>query len=277
MEVRPNLLEHILNVSRRMAETRSLMPLLNYVMDEAIDLAGAERGYVILVQPDGGLDMRVKRAAGGEDLACAADQVSKSILNQVVDTSQPLVLRDAMKDPRFSESESVVILGLRSIMCVPLISRGDTIGAIYVENRSIRNRFSEDDLPPLILFANQAAVEIENARLFEALQKAYDELELRVQERTAELVEAHALAEKTNAELQQRNRELQDALSTIKTLSGFVPVCAWCHNKIRDETGNWVSLEAYIETHSEATVTHGICPDCARHPRNQIRPARDPD
>lgn len=268
--MRRNLLEHILCVSRHMAETQALIPLLNYVMDEAIELAGAERGYVVLIQPDSTLDVRVKRGMGGVALEAAEDQVSKSILSQAVEASQPLVLRDAMKDPRFDESESVVILGLRSIMCVPLVSRGETIGAIYVENRSIRNRFSEDDLPPLILFANQAAVYIENARLFEALQKANDSLEIRVRERTAELTEAKAAAETAYAELQRRNQELQQAQSTIETLSDFVPVCAWCHNKIKNEKGRWVSLELYIETHSEATVTHGICPDCAQNPRSRI-------
>lgn len=268
--MRRNLLEHILCVSLHVAETRSLTSLLNYVMDEAIELVGADRGYVVLTRPDSTPDIRVKRGMGGVELDAAEDQVSTSILSQVVETGQPLVLRDAMKDPRFGESESVVILGLRSIMCVPLVSRGETIGAIYVENRSIRNRFNEDDLPPLILFANQAAVEIENARLFEALQRAHDGLEIRVEERTAELAEAKAAAEAVNAELQKRNEELQEALSTIKTLADFVPVCAWCHNKIRDEEGRWVSLELYIETHSEATVTHGICPECAKNPKGRV-------
>ncbi len=268
--MRRNLLEHILCVSRHMAETRALIPLLNYVMDEAIELVGADRGYVVLVRPDSTLDVRVKRGMGGVELEAAEDQVSTSILRRVVETSQPLVLRDAMKDPRFGESESVVILGLRSIMCVPLVSRGETIGAIYVENRSIRNRFSEDDLPLLILFANQAAVDIENARLFEALQKTRDELEIRVKERTAELTKAKAATETAYAELQSRNQELQEALATVKTLSDFVPVCAWCHNKIKDEKGRWVSLELYIETHSEATVTHGICPECAKNPKNRV-------
>ena len=61
-------LEHILNVIRRMAETRDLTSLLNYVMDESIKLVGAERGYVVLVQTDGTLDLRVKRGQGGEEL-----------------------------------------------------------------------------------------------------------------------------------------------------------------------------------------------------------------
>lgn len=271
--MRPNLLEHILSVSRRMAEAQALTPLLNYVMDQAIELVGAERGYVVLLEPGGGLHLRVKRGTGGEDLAYAEDQISQSVLSRVLETSQPLVLSDAMQDRRFSKAESVVLLGLRSIMCVPLISRGSTIGAIYVENRSIRNRFREEDLPLLTLFANQAAVEMENTRLFQELRTAHDELEARVSQRTAELAEANSLAELANAELQRRNQELQEALSTIKTLSGFVPVCAWCHKRMRDESGQWISLEAYIEEHSEATVTHGICPDCAGQFRDQVPPA----
>jgi response regulator RpfG family c-di-GMP phosphodiesterase len=63
-------------------------------------------------------------------------------------------------------------------------------------------------------------------------------------------------------ELRRLNTELQQALDTIKTLSGFVPICAWCNNKIQDETGNWHRLETYIEAHSELQFTHGICPDC---------------
>jgi hypothetical protein len=56
--------------------------------------------------------------------------------------------------------------------------------------------------------------------------------------------------------------ELQDALAEIKTLRGLIPICTWCF-KIRDEAGNWKKIEWYIEEHSEAKFTHGICPNCA--------------
>jgi PleD family two-component response regulator len=69
-------------------------------------------------------------------------------------------------------------------------------------------------------------------------------------------------SERLNTELQQRNAELQESLRTIKTLSGLVPICAWCHKTIRDDKGTWMALEAYIEDHSEAKFTHGMCPDC---------------
>ncbi len=69
-------------------------------------------------------------------------------------------------------------------------------------------------------------------------------------------------SERLNVELQQRNAELQEALRTIKTLSGLVPICAWCHKTIKNEEGEWMNLESYIENHSEAKFTHGICPAC---------------
>jgi DNA-binding response OmpR family regulator len=58
--------------------------------------------------------------------------------------------------------------------------------------------------------------------------------------------------------------ELQEALAEIKTLKGFIPICASC-KKIRDDEGYWNQLEAYISKHTEAIFSHGLCPDCAEH------------
>jgi PAS domain S-box-containing protein len=55
--------------------------------------------------------------------------------------------------------------------------------------------------------------------------------------------------------------ELQKALATIRTLRGLIPMCAWCR-KIRDDDGYWKQVESYIQEHSEAKFTHGICPEC---------------
>ncbi|MEJ5310802.1 MAG: response regulator [Anaerolineae bacterium] len=77
-----------------------------------------------------------------------------------------------------------------------------------------------------------------------------------------ELRRLNAELNRVNAELEKRNRQLQRALKTIKTLSGLVPICAWCGRKIQDEDGQWTSIETYIEKHSNAEFTHGICPEC---------------
>ncbi len=89
-------------------------------------------------------------------------------------------------------------------------------------------------------------------------------LQQELQDTNTQLAQQLREAERLNEELQQRNKELQEAQGTIKTLSGLVPICAWCHATIRDETEHWMSLETYIEEHSEAKFTHGICPKCSK-------------
>jgi PAS domain S-box-containing protein len=68
---------------------------------------------------------------------------------------------------------------------------------------------------------------------------------------------------KTEGEREELIRELEDAISKIKTLKGLLPICAWCKN-IHDDKGYWKKVEEYIEAHSGATFTHGICPECMK-------------
>ena len=170
------LLDYVLRVSRDMAEAHSLAPLLAYTIDKVLTLVGAERGYIALKKQDGSIEFSIRRDNKGNDLKGLADEVSYSILQEVVQSGDSVVLSDAMQDPQFGQAKSVMALRLRSIMCVPLITRNQTIGAIYVENRSIRGRFRETDLAPLQLFANQAAIAIENTELIENLKIANDHL-----------------------------------------------------------------------------------------------------
>jgi PleD family two-component response regulator len=63
--------------------------------------------------------------------------------------------------------------------------------------------------------------------------------------------------------LMVQNEELQKALTEIKTLSGLLPICAWC-KKVRDDQGYWEQIEVYIRDRSEVSFTHGVCPECAK-------------
>ncbi len=67
----------------------------------------------------------------------------------------------------------------------------------------------------------------------------------------------------TEAERDQLIQDLQQALTKVKSLSGLLPICAWC-KKIRDDQGYWKRVESYVQEHSEATFTHGMCPDCLK-------------
>lgn len=96
-----------------------------------------------------------------------------------------------------------------------------------------------------------------------------ENLELQINKRTSELKMAYdrlsdELLEKEAIEknlTEERNR-LIEAITEVKTLSGLLPICASC-KKIRDDSGYWYQIEKYIQEHSEATFSHGICPDCA--------------
>jgi signal transduction histidine kinase len=204
----PDLLENVLNISRHMAQIRNLTPLLDYVVDEAMRLVGAEQGFVVLVEPDGSLDFRVKRSVDGTEIPDAEFQISKSVLNKSLETGEPQLLYDAMNSPNFGSAASVMSLKLRSIMCVPLTSHGKNIGAIYVENREMKARFDKKDLPPLIIFANQAAVSIENAALNDGLEK-------RVADRTEALQDALGQLEESWAQEMEANRIRKEWLNNV--------------------------------------------------------------
>lgn len=71
------------------------------------------------------------------------------------------------------------------------------------------------------------------------------------------------IAERQRAEmaLRKSNEELAAAMASVRTLKGFLPVCAWCR-KVREDDGYWKELETYVTQHTDARITHGICPTC---------------
>ncbi len=104
---------------------------------------------------------------------------------------------------------------------------------------------------------------IERCNAEKELRRHQNHLEEMVRERTFQLETANEKLRQENTERRQLISQLQDALAKVKTLSGLLPICAWC-KKIRDDQGYWNHVEAYIAQHTNADFTHGICPDCAK-------------
>lgn len=169
---------------RALAETTALInssldtsSVLNQVIDTVIQLTGAERGYIMLTNKQtGALEFRVARGIDREQLSREEFTVSNTIINEVFSTGQPVLTDNARADPRYQSMESIVGYQLRSILAVPLIVRGETIGAVYCDNRALSAVFKDSELNLLTAFANQAAVAIENARLFEAARAQLAEI-----------------------------------------------------------------------------------------------------
>lgn len=170
-------------LSVQLGTTLDLPSLLNQVMDALVQLTGAERAFVVLVDPlRGRLETVAARNVDQETIGEAVPQFSHTVVEHVIQKGEPVLTDDAQEDERFSTEDSIGALSLRSIMCAPLRGRGQIIGAAFVDNRLQAGAFTREDLQLLMAFGNQAAIAIENARLFQqtdaALARRVDELTL---------------------------------------------------------------------------------------------------
>jgi uncharacterized domain HDIG len=155
----------------------------------------AERGFLMLRDSAGELRPEIARGIEHINLLQQEFAFSQTIVRRVADSCEPVLTTNAQEDPRFVDQVSVAAYQLRSIICAPLKNKDQLIGVIYVDNRARAGIFQQSDLEMIKAFANQAAVAIENARLFDNLQRS-------------------------NRELEKANRDLQQAYQ--KTLEGWV-------------------------------------------------------
>jgi sigma-B regulation protein RsbU (phosphoserine phosphatase) len=168
-------------LSQTFNSSLDLDEVLNRVMDEVIAVMHAERGFVMLHEADGSLTFRAARGMDQNTIDDPQFQVSRSVVERVAREGQPISTSDAQSDARFSMRRSVTILGLCSILCVPLKIKGRVSGVIYVDNRMQVGIFTQAELELLSAIASSAAIAIENARLYQvAVDKGRLERELQV-------------------------------------------------------------------------------------------------
>jgi diguanylate cyclase (GGDEF)-like protein len=215
-------LEMLLDLSRQMAETRALNPLLEFAMCEVLDFVGAENGYLIMLDADGELEFRVNHCRSGEEIAHPDQQISRTIFDRVISNGESIVLTDAVENEDYQDAASILDLNLRSVMCVPLIAGGEKLGAIYTENRSAGGVFEGQELQALQYFAAHAAVAIENAILNE-------NLEIRVATRTKELNQTvkeleHEIEARKRAEAELQRLAITDPLTNAYNRRYFFEV-----------------------------------------------------
>lgn len=166
------------NLSQAFNSSLNLNEVLNTVIDEVIAAVSAERGFVVLLE-DGEMVFPAARGINQTNIDDPQFQVSRGVINQVIEEGEPVLTSNAQVDERFSGMQSVAFLGLSSVMSAPLKTREKTFGAVYVESRVQTSIFTEDDLDMLNSIASSAAIAIENARLYEvAVEKGRMEREL---------------------------------------------------------------------------------------------------
>jgi len=168
-----NELGTLYEIARVLNSTLEFDKVLLLVMDEVIDVVKAERGFLVLLNPaTNQLEFKIARDKQQRTIDLSEFQISRSTVDRVVRTREPVLTDDAQVDDALKAQESIMAFGIRSIMCVPLVVRDHCIGAVYVDSRINANMFSDKHRDLLLAFCHQAAIAIDNARLFADLSKA---------------------------------------------------------------------------------------------------------
>ena len=197
----------LLSLVQTLNSTLVLSQVLEQVLEAVMRITRAERGFLLLAE-DGpaeperyqkvaGLQVRVGRRKGGS--ALEAEGISTSVVKRALQTGQTVATGDALADPSLADAHSIVMMDLRTIVCIPLRSpradlegemQGYTLGALYVDNQRSSAPFSADSLRAAEALARHASLAIENAQFFEREKKTIEELRVAQQQ----LLQAEKLA-----------------------------------------------------------------------------------
>ena len=178
LEQRISYLERIVKVSQILNSTLSVEPLLQIIIQAATELTNTEACSIMLIDKNTG-ELRFSEATGGltEALKKLSVPMENSIAGWVIRKDRPLLIRDAKSDPRWHRGvDETTDFRTRSILGVPLKVRDKVIGVLEVVNKKAEDGFNQDDIQIATTLAAQAAVAIENARLMDELQQAYQDL-----------------------------------------------------------------------------------------------------
>ncbi len=197
----------LLEINKRLNSEDDFDRLLEFIIDSAVHLTNAERGFLVLVS-DGELSFRVARNFNMRDVHRPEFAVSRSILNDVISSGRPVISSNAQADERFRAFVSVSDLKLSSVLCTPFKARDTVLGAVYLDNRFERGLFSEADLELLKAFADQAAIAMGNLRRAAEIAALNLRLAERVELQAAELEGVRVERERDREHLKKRHGDI---------------------------------------------------------------------
>jgi len=174
----------LLQLGRLLNSSLEMKQVLDTAIEQVTTFVGAERGFILLVDTTSGkvwgqavrnIDRQALVDTLSDGDTANRAEISRTIVEQVLETRLAVLSHNAMEDPRFASRQSVQLSNLRSVLCVPLIAQSRLLGVIYLDSRIKTGVFTERHLSMLSAFANQAAVAIENARLYDNLRRSMEE------------------------------------------------------------------------------------------------------
>ena len=185
-------LETVMKASQAIASEIKLDKLLATLMEVLVENAGAQSGHLLL-EKDGEYYIEAISAVDGGTKICDAlpvgDRLPAGILNFVIHTKESVVLNNAVMDGDFTRDPYIQTQRPQSVLCTPLLNQGRPVGILYLENNLTTGAFTSDRIELLSLLSSQTAISIENARLYNTLEK-------KVIERTQELANEQEKSER---------------------------------------------------------------------------------
>lgn len=159
-------LSSVIRVSQNISSILNLDDLLDQVMTKAIEVTGAQRGYLFFIDEDCALpQLRTSKSI----IPSTAQTYSEKLVSDVFQKGTPVLIADAKADTYYKNYTDVIDSKLKSILCIPIKRHDRTLGVCYLDNPLAANVFSEEDIGLLSVLMTQAAISIENARLFESI------------------------------------------------------------------------------------------------------------
>ncbi|OCR01424.1 hypothetical protein BCD67_23520 [Oscillatoriales cyanobacterium USR001] len=211
----------VIKASQAIGSEIVLEQLLQKMMKIIIENAGAQIGYLIW-QSHGQLLIEASGLVDSEEMSLLqsipiekSQSVSSTIINYVARTQESVILNDASHEGNFTKDPYISQNKPKSILCFPLINQGQLSGIVYLENNLTTGAFTSDRLEVLKILSSQAAISIENARLYQTLED-------KVEERTAQLAQANQEISTLNEMLKADNLRMGAELDIVKKLQQMV-------------------------------------------------------
>lgn len=237
----------LFHVARSLQESTDAERLLAVMMDHVFKVMKADHGEIVLVNPTTG-ELVPVLSMDKQGKISDTVRISRTVVKKALNSRMAIISTDARSDPRLSDAESIIMYGMRSIMCVPMISQESVIGIVQVVNEKDMAAFGEDDLYLLTVIASLAAVSIENARLYERQKMALED------------------ARQAHEDLMQAQEELikREKLATVGQLAAGIA------HEIKNSLGPMALVHLLKERHPDDDVLQEYA-DMILESHNRIR------
>src|SRR3989442_8756517 len=169
---------NVLQAARAVTGTLDLNELLVRVVDSVVQIAGADRGFLMLMREDGKLHFEIARSREQSTLPPEEFQISWGIAEEAAHRRETVWVPDAVGSSLFQDRKSVRELSLRTVVALPILNSGRVLGVLYIDSHSITHEFTPDSITLLEGFGALCSVALENARMHEALKDSKSRLEI---------------------------------------------------------------------------------------------------